>query len=146
MFLTGRSNHQLDDKNRIRIPTKFKDVLGKNPYVTVGRNNCLYVYPHETAEEIFESKFGDVDGYSTDPKLDAMRKVFSQGDFVEEDKTGRITLPAYLLKHLFGKRGQAKNIISIGMRDRVEIWTEEAWTEYDESISLDEIFDNLAKK
>ncbi|MBQ7227377.1 MAG: hypothetical protein IJX05_03145 [Clostridia bacterium] len=143
--MTGRSSHQIDDKGRIRIPTKFKDILGANPFITVGKNNCLYIYPKATAETIFETKFGDVDGYGNDPKLEMMHKIFSQGDFVEEDKQGRIYLQSYHLKHLFGDGEPKKNVISIGMRDRVELWAEDVWNAYDSAISLDEIFAKMAK-
>ena len=139
MFLTGRSSHQLDDKGRIRIPAKFKDALGPNPYITVGKDHCLYIFPIDTAEKILTGRFEGVDGYSDDPQLDVMRKIFSRGDFVEEDKQGRITLPSYLLEY----GGITKNVISIGVRDRVELWAEDVWQAYDSSINLDDIFKSV---
>ena len=139
MFLTGRSSHQLDDKGRIRIPAKFKDALGPNPYITVGKDHCLYIFPRDTAEKILTGRFEGVDGYSDDPQLDVMRKIFSRGDFVEEDKQGRITLPSYLLEY----GGITKNVISIGVRDRVELWAEDVWQAYDSSINLDDNFKSV---
>ncbi len=139
MFLTGRSSHQLDDKGRIRIPAKFKDALGPNPYITVGKDHCLYIFPRDTSEKILTGRFEGVDGYSDDPQLDVMRKIFSRGDFVEEDKQGRITLPSYLLEY----GGITKNVISIGVRDRVELWAEDVWQAYDSSINLDDIFKSV---
>ena len=76
---------------------------------------------------------------SDDPQLDVMRKIFSRGDFVEEDKQGRITLPSYLLEY----GGITKNVISIGVRDRVELWAEDVWQAYDSSINLDDIFKSV---
>lgn len=142
MFLTGRSSHQIDDKGRIRIPAKFKDALGPNPYVTIGKDHCLYIFPRDKAERILSDKFDGVDGYAADPRLDVMREIFSNGDFVEEDKQGRITLPSYLLG--YGKI--RKNVISIGVRDRVELWSEEVWREYENSIDLDDIFNSMGKE
>lgn len=127
MFVTGRSNHQVDDKGRVRIPVKFKDALGPNPFISVGYNGCLNIFPKDEAEKILDEKFGDVSGFTDDPRLDAMRKIFSRGDFVEEDKQGRIALPQYLLD--YGKI--TKNVISIGMRNHIELWAEEVWEEYD---------------
>ncbi len=141
MFLTGRSSHQVDDKGRIRIPVKFKDDLGKNPFITVGKNGCLYIYPKDEAERILGESFGEVSGFADDPRLDAMRKIFSRGDFVEEDKQGRISLPQYLIEHA----KLSKNVVSIGMRNHVELWDEEVWSAYDNSIDLEESFKSAAK-
>lgn len=136
MFLTGRSSHQIDDKGRIRIPVKFKDALGNNPFVTVGRNKCLYIFPKDEAEKILSERFADVDCFADDPRLSAMRKIFSLGDFIEEDKQGRLTLPTYLLEYA----AITKNVISVGMQNRVELWAEEVWNKYDATIDLDESF------
>ena len=136
MFLTGRSCHQVDDKGRIRIPAKFKDALGLHPFITVGKNKCLYIFPKDEAERILSERFADVDGFSDDPRLNAMRKIFSRGDFVEEDKQGRLTLPTYLLEYA----GITKNEVRVGMRNRVELWSEEAWEAFDSNVDLDESF------
>lgn len=141
MFLTGRSYHQIDDKGRIRIPAKFKDALGPNPFITVGKNHCLYIFPKDEAERILGENYGDVNGFSDDPRLDAMRKIFSRGDFVEEDKQGRIMLPNYLLSHA----KIVKNVVSIGVRNRVELWAEDVWEAYDAAIDLEESFRSAGK-
>lgn len=141
MFLTGRSSHQVDDKGRIRIPVKFKDALGSHPFITVGKNGCLYIFPKDEAEKILDASYGDVSGFADDPRLDAMRKIFSRGDFVDEDKQGRIALPQYLLDH----SGITKNVVSIGMRNHIELWAEDVWEEYDKSIDLEESFKSAAK-
>lgn len=141
MFLTGRSSHQIDDKGRMRIPTKFKDSLGAHPFITVGKNRCLYVFPKDEAERILGERFADVDGFADDPRLDAMRKIFSRGDFVEEDKQGRISIPSYLLEYA----GITKNVVSVGVRNRVELWAEDVWQKYDSSIDLDDSFRGAGK-
>ncbi len=141
MFLTGRSYHQIDDKGRIRIPVKFKDSLGSTPYVTVGKNGCLNIFPKDEAERILSESYGDVSGFADDPRLDSMRKIFSLGDFIEEDKQGRIALPPYLVE----KAKIVKNVVTIGMRNHVELWAEEVWEDYDKSIDLEESFKSAAK-
>ena len=136
MFLSGRYNHQVDDKGRIRIPAKFKDALGSHPYITVGQNRCLYIFSSEEAERILGERFGDVDGFSKDPKLDAMRKIFPRGTFLEEDKQGRFTLPSWLVSY----SGIKKNVVSVGMNNRVELWDEEHWAEYDAESDPETLF------
>ena len=136
MFLSGRYNHQVDDKGRIRIPAKFKDALGSHPNVTVGQNHCLYVFSQEEAQRILSDRFGEVDGFSKDPRLDAMRQIFSRGTSLEEDKQGRFTLPGWLISYANIK----KNVVSIGMNNRVELWDEDTWNKYDSEIDADTLF------
>ena len=130
-FLSGKYQHQLDDRGRIRIPSKFKDILGKNPFVTLGTQKCLVVYSKENAERTLSEKFKDVDGLMPDPLLDPMRKMFSNGIFADEDKQGRITLQPYQIEYGDFK----KNLVCIGLLNRVEIWSEECWDEYSKVIN-----------
>ena len=41
----GIYEHQLDDKNRLRIPAKFKSGLGESYSFARGMNGCIYVFP-----------------------------------------------------------------------------------------------------
>lgn len=52
MFV-GNAKHQIDEKGRIRIPTKFRDELGANPFIMKGPNSCLCIYPEVTAKTKF---------------------------------------------------------------------------------------------
>ncbi|MDE6074997.1 MAG: hypothetical protein K2G26_01010 [Clostridia bacterium] len=54
-MLTGEYNHQLDAKNRMRIPAKLKKELGDEYYFAKGSNHCIYVFSKETVEQQFES-------------------------------------------------------------------------------------------
>ena len=55
----GRFNHQLDAKNRIRIPAKFKADLGTDYKFAFGPNKSIYVMPFSEYRKILDS-FGDV--------------------------------------------------------------------------------------
>ena len=48
MSFVGSFNHSLDAKNRVFIPSKFRDELGKEFYITRKFDTYLSVY---TAEE-----------------------------------------------------------------------------------------------
>lgn len=128
-FLSGKYTHQLDDRGRIRIPSKFKDILGANPFVTLstqGSQNCLLIYSYKQAEKTFFEKFASLDEFSTDPELEKMREISANSKILEQDKQGRIALPQELLD----KVNITKNIVSIGMLNRVEIWGEEEYEEH----------------
>lgn len=59
----GIYEHQLDDKNRLRIPAKFKSGLGESYSFARGMNGCIYVFPdtvlEETLEELSEERLGE---------------------------------------------------------------------------------------
>ena len=56
-MLIGSYHHQLDQKNRFRIPTKFKAFLGENLVVTKGSNKSLYLMTTEAMERnVFDKK------------------------------------------------------------------------------------------
>ncbi len=124
-ILTGEYRHQIDEKNRIRIPAKLKEVLGANPMIAKGSNGCLIVMSKERAESLMEKIF-NADDLSDNPNTRAMRMMLSSADFPEEDKQGRIQIKSTLL----AKTKIKKNLVTIGLYDRVEIWSEEAWEAY----------------
>ena len=44
MFL-GEYTYTIDDKKRLAIPGKFRQLLGKKVVITRGLDNCLFLYP-----------------------------------------------------------------------------------------------------
>ena len=54
MFM-GEYNHTIDTKNRLIIPSKFREALGDEFVVTKGLDGCLFVYDNDEWAE-FEEK------------------------------------------------------------------------------------------
>lgn len=135
----GEYHHQIDEKGRLRIPTKLREQLGDNPFITRGSNNSLIVMPAEDAADMFKQRFGNVD--IVDPENNkALRLMASSGFPATEDKQGRILLPQHLLRH----SGIQKNVVTIGAYNRVEIWSEENWDVYSNVDSVE--FDACLKR
>ncbi len=44
MFI-GEYQNSIDPKNRIIVPSKFREELGSRFILTKGLDNCLYIYP-----------------------------------------------------------------------------------------------------
>jgi MraZ protein len=123
MFI-GEYNHNLDDKGRLAIPAKFRMILKKGAVVTKGLDNCLFLYSKEQFETIAK-KFAAL------PISQAKARAFTRHMLagamdVEFDNQGRITLPEYLRKF----SGLKKSIIIAGLYNHLEIWNEDAWTQY----------------
>lgn len=135
-FLSGKYTHQIDDRGRLRVPSKFKEIIGVKPFVTLSPlNKCLIVYSNEKAQKTIIERFENVDEFTDSPIINKMRKMLGNGAFIEEDKQGRLAVSPDLLK----KAGITKNVVSIGMLNRIEIWDEEEWIRYDESVDLKEL-------
>jgi MraZ protein len=130
MFI-GEYQHNLDNKGRLAVPAKFRQMLAKGAVVTKGLDNCLFLYPKVKWEEMAQ-KFANL------PVSQAKARAFARHMLagampVEFDTQGRVTLPEYLRKFAQLK----KEAIIAGLFDRLEIWDEGNWNKYKESTEKD---------
>lgn len=136
MFI-GEYQHAIDSKNRIIIPSKFREELGANFVLTKGLDGCLYAYPM-SEWRVLEEKLKKLPLTSKDARA-FVRFFFSGANEIDGDKQGRALIPQNLLEYASIK----KEIVSIGVSTRIEIWSKEKWDEYNES---DIDFDEIAEK
>lgn len=130
-------NHQLDAKNRMRIPAKFREELGENYTITVGVGGCLNVY---TAEQIAEVKsiLTNLNGFR-EGQIKAARYILYNSWEAEEDNQGRILIPENLRKYAKIE----KNVIVFKGPKCVEIWSEEVWNEYFSDVNFNDLADAI---
>lgn len=129
--------HQLDAKNRMRIPAKFREELGDGYSITVGSGHCLYVYSKEEMEAVTKS-LKKVSAYR-EKQLKAARFILYNTWEAEEDKQGRILLPENLRKYA----NITKNVIIFKGPTCVEIWSEENWNEYFNDVNFEDLADAM---
>jgi MraZ protein len=123
MFFLGQYHHNLDDKGRLTIPARFRDLLvAEGAYVMQGFDNNLLVLTVPTFEAISRR----VNKMSlTDPSARLLkRKVFATADRVEVDRAGRILIPQFL-RQSASIDGDA---VLVGAGDYFEIWSPDLWT------------------
>jgi MraZ protein len=121
MFL-GQYHHNLDDKGRLTIPSRFRDLLiAEGAFVMQGFDQNLMVLTSSTFEAISRR----VNGMSmTDPTARLLRRlIFSTADRTEIDKAGRILLPQFL-RQAAGLDGEA---VIVGVGEYFEIWSPANW-------------------
>lgn len=136
--MSGKNySHQLDAKNRMRIPAKLREELGENYSITVGTGGCLYVYTEEQMQEVKKS-LKKVNAYR-EKQLKAARFILYNTWEAEEDKQGRILLPENLRKYAKIE----KNVKVFKGPNCVEIWSEEVWDEYFSDVNFEELADAL---
>jgi MraZ protein len=124
-FFYGSYEHQLDDKNRFRIPAKFRKALvgedGTKTY-TLARgmlDGCIYVLPEDQLEMIMEKLSDEKMGEASV----ATMLFFSSMHEAEEDPQGRVVLPP----HLKTVAGIDKDIVTVGRGKRIEIWAADVY-------------------
>jgi MraZ protein len=125
MFI-GEYKYSIDEKKRLAIPAKFRQALGKKAILTRGLDNCLVIYPLKEWQKLSKKLESLPTG-----KIDArgfIRIMLSGAVDILLDKLGRILIPEHLKKYAFLK----KNVVILGLSNRIEIWDEERWEEYKE--------------
>lgn len=121
MFLCGKYPTQLDDKNRIRLPSKLRASLGDNYILLPGMDGCVYVLKEDEPQAILNAIMGSE---STNPEQEnILRSLVSEGGNVEVDAQGRFTLPTNLKEYA----GISKDIVIVGNITKVEIWSKNTW-------------------
>lgn len=126
MFFIGTYNYNLDDKNRLTMPSKLRDQLGLKVYVSLGLDKCLAIYPVET----FEEKVKVISSLnSNDPQVRKFKRTFFANSYLcEIDKQGRIQLS----KDLLEKCSIVKDVVITGSDDCVEVWDREKYLAQEE--------------
>lgn len=139
MFI-GEYQHAIDTKNRIIVPSKFREALGDGFVITKGLDGCLYAYPMEEWK-ILEDKLKKLPLTNKDARA-FVRFFFSGANEIEVDKQGRALIPQNLLEYAAIK----KEIISIGVSTRLEIWSKEKWEDYNnQNIDYESIAEKMSE-
>lgn len=138
MFI-GEYQHTLDVKGRMFVPSKFRDELGDTFIVTLGLDNCLFVFPQEEFDRL-KAKLDAVSITNKDARRFA-RFFFARACECEMDKQGRIMLPNNLREYA----GLTKDVTVVGVSNRVELWNKESWeTDHSfENFSPDELSEKM---
>jgi len=125
MFI-GEYSYSIDDKKRLAIPSKFRQLLGKKAVITRGLDQCLFLYPlkewSNLAKKLSQLPLSQADARGFG------RLMLTGAMEVNIDNLGRILLPDYLKEYAF----LSKKVIIAGVYNRVEIWDESKWKNYKE--------------
>ena len=138
MFM-GEYHHTIDEKGRIIIPSKFREMLGDTFIVTRGIENCLFVYPNDEWQKIV-TKLESLPFTKRDARQ-FVRFFLSGATNAEFDKQGRVNLTSPLIDYA---RLQ-KDCVVIGTGSRLEIWSKEDWDSFFDSAkdNMSDIAENL---
>lgn len=137
-MLIGEFHHNLDNKNRLAMPSKVLSSLGEEVIVARGFEKCLMVYPMEKWESVI-AKFSELSITKADTRK-FMRILLSGATSCKVDSQNRINIPSVLKDYA----GIGKEVVILGIDDHLEIWSEEDYNKFlDDNL---ESFAEIAEK
>ena len=121
MFL-GQFQHNLDDKGRLMIPARYRELLAAGAYITQGFDRCLMVMTDLHFRQVYD-RINTMNPTDTSTRL-LRRLILSNAYPVEVDKVGRILVPHNLREFLGIANGE---LIVAGQGDYFEVWAPADW-------------------
>jgi len=120
MFL-GQFQHNLDEKGRLMIPARYRELLAAGAFITQGFDKCLMVM----TDAYFAQVYDRINSMNlADPTARLLRRLILSNAYpVEVDKVGRILLPNNL-RQVIALNGDA---IVAGQGDYFEVWNPADW-------------------
>jgi MraZ protein len=142
----GSSSHTLDDKGRLIIPARFKDMVraGGGDVVMITRmDKSLFAYSLNEWGKIEDRIMALAE------KSDSMRRfrrVFVGGAHeCPIDKQGRVLIPPALREYA----ELEKEVVLAGVLEHFEIWSQQNWNKENEAMEMDmqqvEVRNEIAK-
>ncbi len=120
-MFTGTYENSIDKKNRMIIPSKYREKLEGRCMLTRGFDRCLYIYAMDDwdilVDKIKRLKQSDKDVRKF------IREFFSNTEECNIDNQGRILIPTHLREYA----GIEKDLVTKGAMDKIEIWSKEMY-------------------
>lgn len=125
-MFSGRYDHSIDDKGRVSIPARFRDVLDRQNhdrlYITnfiEDSQRCLDLYPPNEWERVIQ-KFEE--RRSSDRASQLFETFYVGGAYeVPADKQGRILIPPKLREFA----GLGREVTFSAKHNRFQLWSRE---------------------
>ena len=123
MFL-GQYQHNLDDKGRLMIPARFRQLLDGDAFITQGFDKCLMVMTGSYVKQVYER----IEAMNlADPTARLLRRLILSNAYpVEVDKIGRMLVPQNLRTFLAIENGE---LVVAGQGEYFEVWMPALWSE-----------------
>ena len=122
MFL-GQFQHSIDEKGRLMIPARYRELLAAGAFITQGFDKCLMVM----TDVYFQQVYDRINAMNlADPTARLLRRLILSNAYpVEVDRVGRSLVPQNLRQAL----ALESEAIVAGQGEYFEVWTPAAWNE-----------------
>lgn len=120
MSYLGVYFHNIDNNNRLVIPSAFREKVGSEFVLLKAPDGCVFMYDTETFDGLLEQ----VSRQSNTPEGRRKARTFARAArTVTQDKQGRFTVPAEYIEYASLDNGVAIT----GMGHRIELWSQSAY-------------------
>ena len=120
MSFTGEYKNLLDQKNRLSIPAKYRNLVhpvnDQTFVLCKGFDPCLFLYPVEEWK-LVEEQLASLSSIKNKHR-NFIRKIVRHANYVRYDSQGRIAIPDLHLEYADIK----KEVLVIGMLKKIELW------------------------
>jgi MraZ protein len=134
MLLTGTYERALDEKLRLALPKRFRELLAGQPEGSDGNGQLLFLTPGTDgslalfagpAFARMAEKLAAQSPTAQDVRAFG-RLLYAQSQSVELDGQGRFRVPPELLR----LAGLGRECVLIGVGDHIELWDKARWQAY----------------
>jgi len=126
----GTARYNLDPKNRIVLPPRFREALraekGGHFMLTYGPGRYLLLFLPSQWEALLRDNMSAFRAASKEDEQAFKRFFFGNAVEAEPDSAGRILLPAEAREYS-GIKGEA---VIVGVGNKAELWDAAAWDAY----------------
>lgn len=130
MAFRGNFDYQLDDRNRVALPPKFREAFANGAVLTPGMDGCIEVYTPEGYDR--EAEIVNRVPAHSELGRKLRRAFFGSAFDVQRDGQGRLLIPARLLSYA----GIEKDVMVVGADQRLEIWDRQRWENQEEDLQV----------
>ena len=132
MAFTGTFDHNLDAKNRLTIPSKFRADLSKGVFLSRAVDKCVSSVSERDLHG--DGRSGALPGHESavsQQGRELRRLLYGNALETELDSAGRVMLTPKFLEHA----GIGREVVITGVGDCLELWDRSAWEAYDTDLT-----------
>ena len=138
MAFRGQYEHSLDSKDRLTVPSKFRNGLADGVVLAKSPDACLWMMTEQSFQAMEDEYIKPHSPFGSDARR--LRRVFNaSADEGELDSAGRVRIPRKMVE----AAGLDGACAVIGAGDYIEIWGAAAWEK--EQSKLDGEFAEIAE-
>jgi len=129
MAFRGNYEYQLDDRNRVAIPPRYREDFGAGAILTPGVEQCIQVYTQEGYDR--QAAVLETVPFESEEGRKARRAFFGNAFDVQKDGQGRLLIPSKLMAYA----GLKKDVVVVGTQECLEIWDKALWEGQEEDLT-----------
>lgn len=143
MSFLGQYEHNLDAKDRLTVPSKFRAALADGVILVKGLEPSVWVFSPASFEAFKQQFVGKTNPLGRKGRM--IRHHFASLAFDDTlDSAGRVRVPKKLQEHAALGEGTC---VVVGSEDWFEIWNPERWAKYEQEMDseINEVAEGLSE-